>query len=70
MTEASRPPSGPISHPIRTLFADQSYRRIWLAGALASILRWGEMLAISLYVLHATGSPSAVGAPTKRVDRS
>jgi MFS family permease len=64
MTEGSARPSGSVAHPIRTLFADQSYRRIWLAGALASTLRWGEMLAISLYVLHATGSASAVALVT------
>lgn len=48
----------------RSLLADRNYRKIWGAGALASTLRWGEMLAISLFVLHLTGSPSAVALVT------
>lgn len=36
------------------------YRRLWLLGAIANIMRWLELLASGLYVLDLTGSAGAV----------
>ena len=36
------------------------YRRLWLLGAIANIMRWLELLASGLYVLDVTGSAGAV----------
>jgi MFS family permease len=42
------------------LLADADFRRVWLVGAIAGALRWLELLAIAVYVLQHTGSPSMV----------
>jgi MFS family permease len=42
------------------LLADADFRRVWLVGAIAGGLRWFELLAIGVYVLEHTGSPSMV----------
>ncbi|MBM3490666.1 MAG: MFS transporter [Alphaproteobacteria bacterium] len=39
-----------------SLLADRAFRRIWLTGVIVGTIRWLEFLAVSLYVLHATGS--------------
>jgi MFS family permease len=43
-----------------TLLAEADFRRVWLVGAIAGALRWLELLAIAVYVLQHTGSPSMV----------
>ena len=43
-----------------TLLADGSFRRVWATGGLVGVLRWLELLAISVFVLQQTGSPSMV----------
>lgn len=40
----------------RPLLAEPDYRRLWLVGAIISVVRWLETLAIALFVLEATGS--------------
>jgi MFS family permease len=40
--------------------ADADFRRVWLVGTIAGVLRWLELLAIGVYVLNQTGSPSLV----------
>jgi MFS family permease len=42
------------------LLAEADFRRVWLVGAIAGALRWLELLAIGVYVLAHTGSPSMV----------
>ena len=42
------------------LLADADFRRVWLIGGLTGGLRWLELLAIGVYVLERTGSPSMV----------
>ena len=46
------------------LLADADFRRVWLVGAIAGALRWLELLAIGVYVLAHTGSPSTVALIT------
>jgi MFS family permease len=36
------------------------YRRLWLVGAIANVMRWLELLASGLYVLDLTGSAGVV----------
>lgn len=36
------------------------YRRLWLLGAIANVMRWLELLASGLYVLDLTGSAGVV----------
>jgi MFS family permease len=42
------------------LLKNADFRRVWLVGAIAGALRWLELLAIGVYVLQQTGSPSMV----------
>jgi MFS family permease len=49
---------------MRALLADADFRRVWLVGGLTGALRWLELLAIGVYVLEQTGSPSAVALLT------
>ncbi|HEX5078242.1 MAG TPA: MFS transporter [Geminicoccaceae bacterium] len=42
------------------LLADADFRRVWLIGGLTGGLRWLELLAVGVYVLEQTGSPSMV----------
>ena len=44
----------------RGLLNDAAFVRLWLCGALAGVLRWLELLAISVFVLEQTGSPFLV----------
>ncbi len=46
------------------LLRSAEFRRIWLVGAIAGVLRWLELLAIGVYVLQQTGSPSLVALIT------
>jgi MFS family permease len=46
------------------LLADPAFLRVWLTGGIAGVLRWLELLAISVYVLEATGSPFLVALMT------
>jgi MFS family permease len=46
------------------LLADADFRRVWLAGGLVGGLRWLELLAVGVYVLEQTGSPSMVALMT------
>jgi MFS family permease len=46
------------------LLADADFRRVWLVGGLTGALRWLELLAIGVYVLEQTGSPSIVALMT------
>lgn len=42
------------------LFANPGYVKLWSVGVLTGIMRWLEMLALGLYALDETGSPSLV----------
>jgi MFS family permease len=46
------------------LLADADFRRVWLVGAMTGGLRWLELLAVGVYVLEITGSPSMVALMT------
>jgi MFS family permease len=46
------------------LLRNADFRRVWLVGAIAGGLRWLELLAIGVYVLQHTGSPSMVALIT------
>lgn len=39
-----------------SVFADAAYRRLWGIGAINSIMRWIETVAVSVYVYDLTGS--------------
>ena len=47
-----------------SLLRDGAFLRVWLTGGVAGVLRWLELLAISLYVLETTGSPFLVALMT------
>ena len=59
---------GPAATPTRTaghpLLTDGSFLSLWLSGSLAGVLRWLELLAISIFVLERTGSPFLVALLT------
>ncbi len=40
-----------------SLLSNTAFLRVWLTGGFAGVLRWLELLAISVYVLETTGSP-------------
>ena len=61
MTDQSR---GSGASAAASLLADPAFRRVWLTGGIAGVLRWLELLAISVYVLEATGSPFLVALMT------
>ena len=46
------------------LLSDPAFVRLWLSGSLAGVLRWLELLAISIFVLERTGSPFLVALLT------
>ena len=54
----------PIANPMIALLADPDFRRMWLVGAITASVRWLELLAIAVYVLERTGSPSMVAFMT------
>jgi MFS family permease len=47
-----------------SLLAEAAFLRVWLTGGVAGVLRWLELLAISVYVLETTGSPFQVALMT------
>jgi MFS family permease len=47
-----------------SLLRDAAFLRVWLTGGVAGVLRWLELLAISVYVLETTGSPFQVALMT------
>ena len=47
-----------------SLLRDGAFLRVWLTGGAAGVLRWLELLAISVYVLQTTGSPFLVALMT------
>jgi MFS family permease len=49
---------------MRALLADADFRRVWLVGGLTGALRWLELLAVGVFVLQETGSPSMVALMT------
>ncbi len=42
--------------PVRVVLSDRSFRRLWLAGALASAMRWLDTLVLGVFVFDLTGS--------------
>ncbi|MGH6896765.1 MAG: MFS transporter [Geminicoccaceae bacterium] len=42
------------------LLRDPAFLRIWLSGGIVGVVRWLELLAVSVYVLQTTGSPFLV----------
>jgi MFS family permease len=46
------------------LLSNAAFLRVWLTGGFAGVLRWLELLAISVYVLETTGSPFLVALMT------
>jgi len=46
------------------LLGEPDFRRMWLVGAITASVRWLELLAIAVYVLERTGSPSMVAFMT------
>ena len=49
---------------VTSLLRDGAFLRVWLTGGAAGVLRWLELLAISVYVLQTTGSPFLVALMT------
>jgi MFS family permease len=47
-----------------SLLADPAFLCVWLTGGIAGVLRWLELLAISVYVLEVGGSPFLVALMT------
>ena len=47
-----------------SLLRDGAFLRVWLTGGAAGVLRWLELLAISVYVLETAGSPFLVALMT------
>ena len=46
--------------PLRTLFANPDFRRLWGAGGLTNAMRWLDMLVSGLFTFELTGSAFAV----------
>ena len=42
------------------LLSNDSFRRVWAAGAITGMVRWLDMLVLTLYVYELTGEPSSV----------
>ena len=61
MTDHSR---GSGASAAASLLADPAFLRVWLTGGIAGVLRWLELLAISVYVLEVSGSPFLVALMT------
>jgi MFS family permease len=64
MSAESAPAAIAQSSALRSLLSEGSFLRLWLSGSLAGVLRWLELLAISLFVLERTGSPFLVALLT------
>lgn len=54
----------PEDTPVRRLFAEPDFRRLWSIGLVVFTVRWLETLAVGLFVLDATGSAFAVAMMT------
>jgi MFS family permease len=46
--------------PLRALFANPDFRRLWAAGGLTNAMRWLDMLVSGLFTFELTGSAFAV----------
>jgi MFS family permease len=46
------------------LWAERDFFCVWLAGGLVGVLRWFEILAVSVFTFQLTGSPSTVALMT------
>ena len=46
---------------LRLVLANPGFRRVWLAGALASAMRWLDLLVLGVFVYDLTGSAFHVG---------
>jgi len=55
--DGARPGSG-----VAALMADGDFVRLWGGGALLSVVRWIETLAVGIFVIDLTGSAAAVAA--------
>ncbi|MBL8689130.1 MAG: MFS transporter [Rhodospirillaceae bacterium] len=49
---------------MKELFRDAAYRRVWLVGACAGMMRWLDQLAVGIYVFEVTSSPLLVAIIT------
>ena len=50
----------PAEHPLRRLFANPDFVRLWAVGGLANAMRWVETLVAGIFTFEATGSAFAV----------
>lgn len=48
------------AHPLRRLFANPDYVRLWAVGGLANAMRWVEILVAAVFTWEMTGSALAV----------
>ena len=49
---------------MKELLRDAAYRRVWLVGACAGMMRWLDQLAVGIYVFEVTRSPLLVAIIT------
>ncbi|MEO3473451.1 MFS transporter [Roseomonas sp. CAU 1739] len=54
------PPAAAGRSPLRELFANPDFRRLWAAGGLTNAMRWLDMLVSGLFTFELTGSAFAV----------
>jgi MFS family permease len=59
-----QPPFAGRAAALAALWAERDFFRVWLAGGLVGVLRWFEILAVSVFTFQLTGSPSAVALMT------
>lgn len=52
--------TGPTDAGIRALLRDPNYVSIWAVGGLTGVIRWFQLLAMSIYTFKTTGSPLLV----------
>ncbi|RYI97106.1 MAG: MFS transporter, partial [Acetobacteraceae bacterium] len=50
----------PRSHPLKRLFAQPDFVRLWAVGGLSNAMRWVEILVAGVYIFEVTGSALAV----------
>ena len=67
MTERTGPgearPAGTTGSAARSLgdvLSNATFRRLWLAGALTSAMRWLDLLVLGVFIYDLTGSPGSV----------
>ena len=46
--------------PRSSLLANPAFQRVWAAGAITGMVRWLDMLVLTLYAYQLTGEPSSV----------